>query len=379
MSSTAGAEVLDHSAIAAQFPFLTEAGGADIMGTEEACDLVTILRALARPRNRKRRFAALATRLLGRSASHLRDIAATEDALLGTFARWGKILTEDGVAAALSAIDAEEKVSSRLASMPGGERRLSNFRQLTDLLQSALEKHGNHAGRMICWAAKEMEDARGDGRTAVEERQQQLESDARAVKIATMHSAKGLEFSLVFCPFLWSAGKARNETFRRFMPGAGVSQLVCLKKCDSATKAAMDRVLLEERLRLAYVAMTRARVKLWVHAGALAEEGAKNASALDWLLRRDGEISLEDVTTDDPNAGRGRRQQAGLVTLIEDGDAGDVLVIHDTGAHGRAMGFNYNGKLRCAEVLYTQAGDLKLIRRAETLDDYLATIIDDAV
>jgi diaminopimelate decarboxylase len=58
-------------------------------------------------------------------------------------------------------------------------------------------------------------------------------------------------------------------------------------------------------------------------------------------------------------------------------DAGDVLVIHDTGAHGRAMGFNYNGKLRCAEVLYTQAGDLKLIRRAETLDDYLATIIDD--
>ena len=58
-------------------------------------------------------------------------------------------------------------------------------------------------------------------------------------------------------------------------------------------------------------------------------------------------------------------------------DAGDVLVIHDTGAHGRAMGFNYNGKLRCAEVLYTQAGDHKLIRRAETLDDYLATIIED--
>lgn len=58
-------------------------------------------------------------------------------------------------------------------------------------------------------------------------------------------------------------------------------------------------------------------------------------------------------------------------------DAGDLLVIHDTGAHGRAMGFNYNGKLRCAEVLHTATGELKLIRRAETLDDYLATIIDD--
>jgi diaminopimelate decarboxylase len=54
---------------------------------------------------------------------------------------------------------------------------------------------------------------------------------------------------------------------------------------------------------------------------------------------------------------------------------GDLLVIHDTGAHGRAMGFNYNGKLRCAEVLLREDGSLKLIRRAETIDDYLATLI----
>ena len=323
------AEALRVALADAGVPSIT-AGGADIMGTEEASDLVTILRALAQPRNRKRRFAALATRLLGRSASHLRDIAATEDALLGTFARWGKILTEDGVAAALSVIDAEEKVSSRLSSMPGGERRLSNFRQLTDLLQSALEERGNHAGRMVRWAAQETEDARGKERPGAEERQQQLESDARAVKIATMHSAKGLEFSLVFCPFLWGSGKVKNETLRLFMPAAGVSQLVCLKKCDAATKAVMDQARFEERLRLAYVAMTRARVKLWVHAGAVAEEGAKNSSALDWLLRRDGEATLEDLTTDDPSAGRGQRQQAGLATLIEEGDAADVLA--DCGA-----------------------------------------------
>lgn len=318
------AEAVRAALAVAGIPSIT-AGGADVMGTEEASDLVAILCALAEPRNRKRRFTALATRLLGRSASQLREIAATEDAMLGTFTRWAKIMADDGVAAALAAIDNEEKVSRRLASMPGGERRLSNLRQLTDLLQSALEKHGNHTGRMIRWASKEMEDARSDGRTGVEERQQQLESDARAVKIATMHSAKGLEFSLVFCPFLWSSGKARNELFRKFTPGAGVTQLVCLKKCDAATKAAMDRVLLEERLRLAYVAMTRARVKLWVHAGAVAEEGAQNASALDWLLRRNGEISLEDVKTDDPNAGRGQRQKTGLCKLIEEGDAAEVL------------------------------------------------------
>ena len=53
---------------------------------------------------------------------------------------------------------------------------------------------------------------------------------------------------------------------------------------------------------------------------------------------------------------------------------GDLLVIHDTGAHGHAMGYNYNGRLRSAEVLYTQNGDYRLIRRAETAQDYFATL-----
>lgn len=53
---------------------------------------------------------------------------------------------------------------------------------------------------------------------------------------------------------------------------------------------------------------------------------------------------------------------------------GDRLVIHDTGAHGHAMGFNYNGKLRSAELLLREDGSIELIRRAETLNDYFATL-----
>ncbi|MGM9522537.1 MAG: diaminopimelate decarboxylase [Oscillospiraceae bacterium] len=56
-------------------------------------------------------------------------------------------------------------------------------------------------------------------------------------------------------------------------------------------------------------------------------------------------------------------------------DIGDLLVIHDTGAHGHAMGYNYNGKLRSAEVLLREDGTTELIRRAETPDDYFATMI----
>lgn len=55
-------------------------------------------------------------------------------------------------------------------------------------------------------------------------------------------------------------------------------------------------------------------------------------------------------------------------------DIGDIIVIHDTGAHGHAMGFNYNGKLRSAELLLKPDGSVKQIRRAETIDDYFATL-----
>jgi len=53
---------------------------------------------------------------------------------------------------------------------------------------------------------------------------------------------------------------------------------------------------------------------------------------------------------------------------------GDLLVIHDAGAHGHAMGFNYNGKLRSAELLLKEDGEVQQIRRAETIEDYFATL-----
>jgi diaminopimelate decarboxylase len=52
----------------------------------------------------------------------------------------------------------------------------------------------------------------------------------------------------------------------------------------------------------------------------------------------------------------------------------DILIIHDSGAHGHSMGFNYNGKLRSAELLLRANGTVTCIRRAETLDDHFATL-----
>jgi diaminopimelate decarboxylase len=60
--------------------------------------------------------------------------------------------------------------------------------------------------------------------------------------------------------------------------------------------------------------------------------------------------------------------------MLPEIDVGDYVVIHDTGAHGFSMGYNYNGKLRSAELLLQKNGEVKLIRRAETPADYFATL-----
>ena len=61
--------------------------------------------------------------------------------------------------------------------------------------------------------------------------------------------------------------------------------------------------------------------------------------------------------------------------MLPEIDLGDFVVIHDTGAHGHSMGYNYNGKLRSAELLLRENGEVELIRRAETPEDYFATAI----
>lgn len=65
--------------------------------------------------------------------------------------------------------------------------------------------------------------------------------------------------------------------------------------------------------------------------------------------------------------------------LLPEVSPGDLLVIHDAGAHGHAMGFNYNGKLRSAELLLRENGEVMEIRRAETLSDYFATLDFEAL
>ena len=89
-------------------------------------------------------------------------------------------------------------------------------------------------------------------------------------------------------------------------------------------------------------------------------------------LRRLKLLAVGDAAADILD-NRAQRGKFAIDRMLPKVDVGDLLVIHDTGAHGFAMGYNYNGKLKSAEVLLKEDGSFAMIRRAETPRDYFAT------
>ena len=130
-----------------------------------------------------------------------------------------------------------------------------------------------------------------------DERLLRLEADATAVQVVTVHRAKGLEFDFVFCPYLWSVLKdapvtdrllARRDDGWVLADGAQRDNRVELRACTA------ERLM--EDVRLAYVALTRARRRATLLAGPLGyTRRALPPSSLDWLLRADERVdSVEE-------------------------------------------------------------------------------------
>ena len=306
----------------------------DVLESEEAFELLCLLRALQTPRRSKLRYSALATRFFGKTDVDLQAIREGNDgqdeAFITQLMEWRVAWEKKGIAHAIALADEQYQLFVRLAKAGLGERRVTNLRQLIDLLQTACDSHARRPEELLRWFEQEIRGASEN--SAPEERQLRLENDGKAVQVLTMHKAKGLEFEFVFCPYLWDMGPNKGRHLK--LPKAGGSTTPRLVHKDLAKDLALEisRNRMEDRLRLAYVAMTRAKTKLWLYAGHVAgENGASaTASALDWLLRgsqdeqRLEEFSQAWLDSSDLKLHQGTRHAAGLEAL---NSAGQLIAI----------------------------------------------------
>src|SRR4029077_497377 len=114
---------------------------------------------------------------------------------------WARVLRTRGVAAALAEITLDQGLPARLLGTSDGERRLTDLRHVGQLLhaEATLEQLG--ATALTAWLRRRIDEATRD--TANEDRSRRLESDSEAVQVLTIHRSKGLEFPIVYAPFLW--------------------------------------------------------------------------------------------------------------------------------------------------------------------------------
>ena len=262
--------------------------GGDVRHSPEMSDLEHVLRAVDAPGNRSAVRTALATELWGWDAARIAGLdeptwTSVTDSLRAIRAVWQR----RGVFEAATTFIERENVLARLLGRPDGERRATNLRHALELAHDAEGAGARSADRLLRWLR-----TRHTQTASSETVEMRLESDDHAVQIATMHGCKGLQYRIVFAPFLWE-GREKQTWFgsqtELSPPQAHI------KTADGGTeivydvgsrnvehvRALADAERLAEHLRLTYVALTRAEDRAYVIWGPLS--GA-HASGLGHLL-----------------------------------------------------------------------------------------------
>lgn len=267
-------------------------GRDSVWHSEEAAELAAVLAAYAEPGREGVLRYALATRLLGRDAAQIarcQEVEQEWDRERAAAEQYHQLWQQQGFMRVFRAWLDQERVAERLLAGIDGERRLTNLLHLGELLQAeSLQRPGLEP--LLAWFAAQR-GSEGAGEDAL----LRLESDAERVQIVTIHTSKGLEYPLVFCPFLWDGRLLGQHTDSARCHDEDGQPLLDLgsERLDQRLQAAR-RESFAEKLRLTYVALTRARDRLWLHWGpaalpkpkkdcSLPDEGL-HSSALAWLL-----------------------------------------------------------------------------------------------
>ncbi|NYI20203.1 exodeoxyribonuclease V beta subunit [Xanthomonas arboricola] len=249
------------------------AGKQSLFATDEALELLALLQALLDPGDDSRLRAALATVLIGEDAAAIAALAHDgerhrrwQQHALDWRERWQR----GGPLALIGELGAAH--GQRLLALVDGERRLTNYLQLAELLQEAdaraLGPHG-----LVDWLSRRIANADDND----EAQQLRLESDARRVQIVTLHKSKGLEYPLVFLPYIGigrsDKGAGRHCVVHAPELGRQLHWNVSKWSRDkddptwSAAEAAWKQEQRAEDARLLYVGLTRAEHALWIASG----------------------------------------------------------------------------------------------------------------
>ncbi len=171
---------------------------------------------------------------------------------------------QQGIYAAMQHFSARHGIEARLLSQDG-ERSLTNYHQILELLAEE-DAHNRNPSSLYQWLLEQISLASGDKKTSGENDLIRLESDEALVKIVTMHASKGLQYPLVYCPFVWDAQSLKSGDWQILHRSGGTAELLAGHQLDDADQARLADEETSERLRLLYVALTRAEEQLNIYA-----------------------------------------------------------------------------------------------------------------
>lgn len=255
-----------------------------IYASTQATEIYRWLAACAEPDNDRLLRAALSTTTLGLSLTKLEALNHDEDAWENRvlqFKAYREIWQRQGVLPMLRSLLFDFGCIERLLQTPAdlagvsGERTLTDLLHLAELLQQAsYTLEGEHA--LIRFLAEQQVSPSGD----TEAKKVRLESDADLVQVVTIHKSKGLEYPVVFLPFICATRRTKDSDLPlKWHTDEGELQIALESTPDVLSRADQDR--LSEDVRKIYVALTRARYATWL---GLAPLEAAEASAMGHLL-----------------------------------------------------------------------------------------------
>jgi len=296
-SNAQGSQV--RAALTARGVGSVELSQASVFRSSDAEELDRVLAAILEPARERTLKAALSTELMGLDAADIAALGDDESRLLDAvqrFANWRDVWIQRGIGFMLRQWLAVDRVPGRLLARPDGERRLTNLLHLVECLHEAGERLPA-PDTLLRWFQAQRVSPDADDAT-----QLRLESDQNLVQIVTIHKSKGLEYPIVFCPFLWSAsrggradgltGVAYHDDDGRTVIDYGHQFLDEARKDDIKRRLRLEESA--ESLRLVYVALTRAVHRCVLVAGCYRGGGrapsatASTRSLLNWLVAGDG-------------------------------------------------------------------------------------------